>query len=224
MTLESYDCDSFRDTGLHWLMLKTLYRSELYIGTLPDPFAAEILTEAVSEYGVLLFRVAGRIASAQDDPLVVLTPRHITAAGDRIATRASRHHAAAGQAATVPTIVSATPAGTDETGALFFSDVTAGTGVDFEHRSTAWIGRFRRTAKLPPTFSGGGVAADDIDGDGHPDLLFVGGAGNAFYRNDGHGRFENVTDRAGIDFIRPDGTHGGVRTNPQSVWGTFRHP
>ena len=211
VTLESYDCDSFRDTGLHWLMLKNLYSSELSIGTLPDPFAAEILTEAVSEYGVLLFRVAGRIATAQNDPLAVLTPRHITAAGREIATLAARHHAAAGQARTAPAIVSAMQAGTDETGALFFTDVTAETGVGFEHRSTGWIGRFRRTAKLPPTFSGGGVAAEDIDGDGDPDLLFVGGAGNALLRNDGHGRFEDVTSRAGIEFVRPDGTHGEGR-------------
>ena len=211
VTLESYDCDSFRDTGLHWLTLKSLYRDSPDIGTLPDPFAAEILTEAASEYGVLLFRVAGRIATAQDDPMMVLTPRHIAAAGDEIAALASRHHAASGQPETAPAIVSATPAGADETGALFFTDVTIPSGVRFEHRSTGWIGRFRRTAKLPPTFSGGGVASEDIDGDGHPDLLFVGGGGNALLRNDGHGRFEDVTDRAGIVFLRPDGTHGEGR-------------
>jgi len=211
VTLESYDCDSFRDTGLHWLTLKNLYRGDGNIGILPDPFAAEILTEAASEYGVLLFRVAGRIATAQDDPLLVLTPRHIAAAGDEIAALASRHQAVSGQAETAPAIVSATPASTDETGSLFFTDVTTQSGVRFEHRSTGWIGRFRRTAKLPPTFSGGGVASEDIDGDGHADLLFVGGAGSALLRNDGHGRFEDVTDRAGIAVGRPDGTHGEGR-------------
>ncbi len=214
VTLESYDCDSFRDTGLHWLTLKHLYLGDPNnsdIGRLPDPFAAEILTEAASEYGVLLFRVAGRAAAAQDDPLMVLTPRHITAAGDKIAALARRHHAASGHAAAAPAIVSAAPAGSDRTGAMFFTDVTARSGVVFEHRSTGWIARFRRTAKLPPTFSGGGVAAEDVDGDGHTDLLFLGGTGNALLRNDGHGRFEDVTDRAGIAFRRPDGAHGEGR-------------
>ncbi len=211
VTLESYDCDSFRDTGLHWLTLKNLYLGNPDLDTLPDPFAAEILTEAASEYGVLLFRVAGRIATAQDDPLMVLAPRHIAAAVDEIATLASRHHAASGQTRTAPAIVSATPAGSDETGSRFFTDVTASTGVRFEHRSTGWIARFRRTIRVPPTFSGGGVASEDIDGDGHADLLFLGGAGNALFRNDGHGRFEDVTDQAGIEFLRPDGTHGEGR-------------
>jgi len=90
VTLESYDCDSFRDTGLHWLTLKNLYLGNPDLDTLPDPFAAEILTEAASEYGVLLFRVAGRIATAQDDPMMVLTPRHIAAAGDAEAGQGRR--------------------------------------------------------------------------------------------------------------------------------------
>ena len=211
VTLESYDCDSFRDTGLHWLMLKNLYRDDPAIGMLPDPFAAEIITEAVSEYGVLLLRVAGRLASAEDDPLLLLAPRHIVAAGDEITVLAVRHHGASSRRETAGPIVSAPPDGADETGTPFFTEVTAESGFRFEHRSTGWIGRFRRTAKLPPTFSGGGVASEDINGDGHPDLLFVGGGGNMLLLNDGHGRFEDVTERAGIDFLRPDGTHGEGR-------------
>jgi hypothetical protein len=94
----------------------------------------------------------------------------------------------------------------------FFTDVTASTGVDFTHRSSSWLGEFRqKLLKTPPTFSGGGVAAEDVDGDSDMDLLFVGGIGNALLINDGRGRFADVTQQAGIVLKRPDGSHAEAR-------------
>jgi hypothetical protein len=96
----------------------------------------------------------------------------------------------------------------------FFSDVTAAVGVDFTHRSSTWLGEFRhKQLKTPPTFSGGGVAAEDVDGDSDIDLLFVGGAGNALLLNDGRGAFSNATREAGIEWLRADGSHAEAR-NP----------
>ena len=46
---------------------------------------------------------------------------------------------------------------------------------------------------------GTGLCAADVDGDGRPDLYFVTQLGtNELWRNLGGGRFENVTDRAGL--------------------------
>ena len=48
-------------------------------------------------------------------------------------------------------------------------------------------------------YNGGGVAAGDIDGDGLVDLYFTSNLGrNRLYRNLGHFRFEDITDRAGV--------------------------
>ncbi|MHC4946638.1 MAG: CRTAC1 family protein [Planctomycetota bacterium] len=86
-----------------------------------------------------------------------------------------------------------------------FTDITEAAGIDFVHTSGA-VGE-----KLLPETMGSGCAVLDHDGDGDQDLLFVNGrpwpdaAGGdadptaALYRNDGTGRFEDVTAEAGLD-------------------------
>lgn len=86
-----------------------------------------------------------------------------------------------------------------------FVDVTAESGVDFVHFNGA------RGEKLLPETMGSGVAFLDYDGDGDQDLLFVNSAPwpgapapalaptQRLYRNDGRGKFEDVTKAAGLD-------------------------
>ena len=88
-----------------------------------------------------------------------------------------------------------------------FTDVTASSGITFSHFNGAY------GEKLLPETMGGGVAFFDFDGDGDQDLLFVNGTHwpskigapgeipptAALYRNDGHGRFDDVTRGSGLD-------------------------
>jgi hypothetical protein len=87
-----------------------------------------------------------------------------------------------------------------------FTDVTASSGINFVHYSGAY------GDKLLPETMGGGVAFFDFDNDGDADLLFVNGTDwpwapkksprpstMALYRNDGKGRFEDVTAGSGLD-------------------------
>jgi hypothetical protein len=87
-----------------------------------------------------------------------------------------------------------------------FTDVTAAAGIRFVHYSGAY------GDKLLPETMGGGVAFFDFDNDGDADLLFVNGtdwpwapkqaakpATMALYRNDGKGRFDDVTAGSGLD-------------------------
>jgi hypothetical protein len=89
-----------------------------------------------------------------------------------------------------------------------FTDVTQQAGIKFVHANGA-VGK-----KLLPETMGGGCAFFDFDGDGDQDLLFVNSlrrwpwdrkAGDpreatmALYRNDGKGKFDDVTAGSGLD-------------------------
>ncbi|HTL68760.1 MAG TPA: CRTAC1 family protein [Lacunisphaera sp.] len=85
-----------------------------------------------------------------------------------------------------------------------FTDITVASGVRFVQHNGL---------QPSPTTLGGGVAVLDYDGDGRPDLLFVGGtrwpweddlakhvgeSSLVLYHNEGGGRFNDVTASAGL--------------------------
>jgi hypothetical protein len=86
-----------------------------------------------------------------------------------------------------------------------FTDITSAAGIDFVHVNGAYGER------LMPETIGSGAAFFDYDNDGDQDLLLVNSrewAGHEtldaqptqrLYRNDGSGRFEDVTEAAGLD-------------------------
>lgn len=88
-----------------------------------------------------------------------------------------------------------------------FVDITRSAGITFQHENGA------DGQKLLPETMGGGVVFFDYNNDGRPDLLFVdsrpwpwspraAGAQRsrlALYRNDGGGRFSDVSATAGLD-------------------------
>ncbi len=102
-----------------------------------------------------------------------------------------------------PSPPSTTATSAAETAAPWFEDVAARAGLAFTHRSGHESSGFRL-----PEIMGGGVALVDIDGDGDLDLLLTqsGRLGNAdtgprhrLFRNDGRGRFDDVTAGSGVD-------------------------
>jgi len=226
--IEAYDADSLRDSGLHWQWIKQVIDNPTFPLTLDvDPFAAELLSEGDAQMAVLTFRMAGQIAKEQKSP--TLLPEHILLAQKRIAERFSEQLRTPAPAATATKLASSKS--TTSTGARrFFTDISDRSGIDFMHRSSDWLSRFQRTflyslkgtdavkpgqgqpaEDFPPTFSGSGIAAEDINGDGFPDVLIVGGLGNKLYLNNGDGTFKDVTSAAGINWIGPDGKPGEPR-------------
>jgi enediyne biosynthesis protein E4 len=89
---------------------------------------------------------------------------------------------------------------------VHFTDITAEAGIDFVHVNGAYGER------LMPETIGSGAAFLDYDGDGLQDLLLINSThwpghepegtappSLALYRNLGGGRFEDVTEAAGLD-------------------------
>ena len=86
---------------------------------------------------------------------------------------------------------------------LTLTDVTAGSGIEFDHTTGAFGEKY-----MPETF-GAGVLWLDIDGDGWQDLLFLNGTSwpgrpesathPVLYRNLGDGTFKDVTAGSGLE-------------------------
>jgi enediyne biosynthesis protein E4 len=86
---------------------------------------------------------------------------------------------------------------------VWFVDVAAESGISFHHRSGA-EGRY-----LLPEIMGGGGGFLDYDGDGRLDVYLVQsgsiagarapGVSNKLFRNDGNGRFSDVTGKAKVE-------------------------
>ncbi len=82
-----------------------------------------------------------------------------------------------------------------------FVNIAHEAGLTFKHENGA------SKEKLMPETFGAGVAFIDYDNDGYIDIFFSNGAnmaqgkpspGNALYRNLGNGKFEDVTEKAGV--------------------------
>ncbi|HVR40430.1 MAG TPA: CRTAC1 family protein [Thermoanaerobaculia bacterium] len=218
VVIEAYDLDAFRDPGVHWLYIDEALKDPNYKGTLePDPFAAELIVEGAAQFGVLVLRVAGQFAEAENSQY--LNTAQLENALKKIQTLLDKNAKMPARSDDIDRVVSAKTK-TPESKGTYFTDVTTSAGIKFEHRQADWLARMIRsyvtkdgeTAKLavPPAFGGAGVAAEDIDNDGDDDILILSGAGNALYLND-KGAFRDVTESAGLVWKRENGTYGEPR-------------
>ncbi|MCZ4336695.1 CRTAC1 family protein [Shewanella colwelliana] len=207
VVIESYDMDSFRDSGLHWLYLKEALSDLGERVTLEaDPFAAELLSEAIAHYGVLLLRTAGE--QGKTNKQTALSAALVSTAYEQINGEVNTYNQYQPEPIAAPIIVSA---GGEESKIIrYFDNVTDSQNINFEHRSSDWLSRQLRSylnkdastgiSTIPPAFGGGGVAAEDVNGDGLVDLFILSGLGNKLYLNSGDG-FVDITKQSGLSNI-----------------------
>src|SRR4051794_33860456 len=132
------------------------------------------------------------------------------------------------------------PSDPEETGPVWFEDVTDKLGIDFTHDPGPVGGTYPS-----PQIIGSGVGLFDFDGDGRLDLYFLNNGGpqgrpNQLFRQKENGTFRNVSKGSGLDFsgycmgvavgdVNNDGRPdvlvtivGGVRLFLNRGNGTFR--
>ncbi|MEE2778596.1 MAG: VCBS repeat-containing protein [Acidobacteriota bacterium] len=185
--LERWDLAALLDTGLAWEALGSLADDE--VGSSPDAIpmsdaAARALAKAVNAYGLLVFRLGGEHAAAQLAPYA--RSAHLRDAAKTISARAGRE---------ASPIRTPSPEAGDAT---LFTDVSDALGLEYRHVSSDWLSQFRRYGPIAPTFSGGGVAAGDINGDSWEDLVVCGGKGCVALLNRAGKAFEDATRAAGV--------------------------
>lgn len=218
--IQAYDLDAFRDSGLHWQYLKfALDDQEQNLSLRIDPFGLEMLVEGIAQFAVLIFRMAGSDAIAQKQERLAIS--NLDQALMTFQDNLQQYAALPPANMTSPALASAKTIKKTDNDQLF-TEVSAGLGLTFEHRNSDWLSRLIRSyvvkedenlarLSIPPAFGGGGVAAEDIDGDGWDDLLLLGGAGCKLYQNEKGKAFKDQTQRAGINWQRADGTFPEAR-------------
>lgn len=230
VTIEAYDMDAFRDSGIHWRYLQFAINDNSFpIYIEPDPFAAELLVENIAQYGVLVLRVMGDIGRNNNSERIKLS--HFTDAVSAVNYFSRENQIAKETKASQPELgVISVPSRdkgafkSGQDGATLFSDVSTKSGIDYMHRSSDWLSRLLRsyltkeegvgTITIPPAFGGAGVAAGDINKDGYDDVLLLGGLGNQLFLNKGDGQFEDISESAGIVWKRSSDNLPGEPRQP----------
>lgn len=218
VTLEAYDLDAFRDSGLHWLYLRhALNENPQQLKLDADPFAAELLAESIAQFAVLTLRLAGETAIQQQHS--TLSVDHIDSALKNIQQKINTP---ASPVVHESNIIHSAPNGkTVSSEHTYFLDRTTEAGISQPHRSAPWLSRLLRSyldkgdgtgsLTIPPAFGGAGIAAKDINNDDFPDLLILSGTGNKLYLNQQDGSFKDITQNSGIDWKRADGSYAEPR-------------
>jgi hypothetical protein len=218
--IQAYDLDAFRDSGLHWQYLKfALDDQGQNLSLRIDPFGLEMLVEGIAQFAVLLFRIAGSDAIAQKQERLAIG--NLDQALMTFQVNLQQYAALPPANTSSPALASAQTIKKVDSNQLF-TEVSAELGLTFEHRNSDWLSRLIRSyvvkedenlarLSIPPAFGGGGVAAEDIDGDGWDDLLLLGGGGCKLYQNENGKAFKDQTQSAGINWQRADGTYPEAR-------------
>jgi hypothetical protein len=211
ITIESYDLDAYRDSGIHWKVLEFALDDAGDQLMVLDPQAAELVVEGIAQLGVLVLRLSGQSSKQLDHPHLML--QDMESALVQIQSIIDHYHewasveneskilSAAGETATTSNTI--------------FIEKSKEIGIDFYHKSSDWLSRLIRSyliksdenlarLAIPPAFGGSGIAAEDINNDNLIDLLILGGEGNQLLLNTGSGSFIEITDQVKINHWNDD--------------------
>lgn len=191
--------DAYRDDARHWQILLDLYKEvDMDLSAADalhaplDAYAAEELTEVLSDLPVLILRNAAARARASGHPSIGRATVREAYDGIMALSRSS-----AGKSSVASPIGDLVPAAEKKHSAIlqaqpFFADVSTASGLPQKFESpkeNSWIDDTLIKKRIR------GVAIEDYDRDGLPDV-FVSGPYGGLFRNKGGMAFEDVTKKA----------------------------
>ena len=195
--------DHFRDSGWHWRWIgrfvEKLSPEDATRFKELDIYAAEVLSEFLSVFGVALFKLAARQAAPNDTAIdsdatmrtlramITWHTRQGNAQGADAETRVSLYSEEAKMR-----LVYALPK-------PMFREITQQVNLDFIHRPKPLHMQRRIELEIPLGIAGGGVSAGDFDGDGWEDLYLAGDEGGKLLRNISGKHLEDVSDEMGLN-------------------------
>lgn len=204
-TIESYDLDAFRDSGIHWKILEysIMDLNDANLKNL-DPNAAELTVEGIAQLGVLILRIAGESSHRQNKDLLDI--KDIEDAFVKVQELITTYPTYSKKAEKTR-ISSSNSSNNSNDG---FIEISQRSNLLFEHKSSDWLSRHIRSyttnteeknikLTIPPAFGGAGVACEDINNDGLVDVLLLSGLGNKLYLNSKEGQFVDISKTSKIN-------------------------
>jgi hypothetical protein len=186
--------DAIRDTGIHWLTLEQALKNRPNVAM--DPFAAELMTEDLSEYAFFVLREAMELARQKGKKAVSAQAiQYLEWKYPMARFFPDPSQADAGRDGVDPKLRDALRA--KHPGSLFRERPT---NAKWTEACTRGRGGFQG-------FMGSGFAVGDIDGDGRPDLFLAADGCNRLLKNEGHFRFTDVTARYGLTGLDASSRH-----------------
>ncbi|MCA9397121.1 MAG: VCBS repeat-containing protein, partial [Candidatus Omnitrophica bacterium] len=225
--IEAYDMDAYRDFGFHWMAYQKMvlpYLKNNKDSLFADPFASEIFVEAIAQYGVLVWRMTGMLATERsvkekDNEPVVLRRAHLRKAVSAINSLADLNAKATVEEHVETRILSAPNVQAPDAQTLL--EVDANSGIDFTYHLAAWRKSWVMDTygeKIFKAFHGTGIGVADINEDGIEDVLMLSGDGYKLYQGNGNGTFTDITKKSGIEL--PD-THNNIGEPFQPLLADF---
>ena len=214
--------DSMRDTTLHWMILQQRWKDRS--DTVPlSPFAAELLSERMSEWLLFVLREAQagpRYEKPSNQDGSSLQDFWGSLAGYIFVHPPDRHPSWRSN----KKLLNTKKALVKQYKQPLFQDVTRAAGLstkrctiqkgqEFNQKWNEVLGSKKKGFSKDTSRSkemgiqhhmGAGIAVGDFDRDGKVDLFFAGDGCNRLYRNLGDYRFQDVTKKLGIQDPHPD--------------------
>ena len=196
--LYNYDMDGLRDTGLHWEIIKFILKDAQSLAI--DPFANELLAEAVSVYATYYLQYLQAQAKLNNQHIISSTNFHTLGSHSTYWLSSQED------------ISKFTSKISKQNKQIVLKDYNYDLFTDVSNRSGISNINYLQTKKYRSFFNytGNGVGAGDVNNDNYIDLFFPGEGGSKLYINNQDFTFTDKTDQYFTEPLKFNDSRQGI--------------